>query len=91
MSILTIVTATYNRPASLRLAIRSALLQTLRDWRLIVIGDACDDRTAIVIEEFRDERITYINLPVRCGEQAERYEKSEGGEGRGKANGAGQR
>jgi hypothetical protein len=70
MSMLTIVTATYNRPASLRLAIRSALLQTLQDWRLIVVGDACDARTAAVIEEFGDERITYINLPVRCGEQA---------------------
>jgi hypothetical protein len=70
MSLLTIVLATYNRPASLRVAIRSVLLQTLQDWRLIVVGDACDDRTADVIEGFSDARISYVNLPARCGEQA---------------------
>jgi cellulose synthase/poly-beta-1,6-N-acetylglucosamine synthase-like glycosyltransferase len=34
-----IVTATYNRPAVLAFAIRSILKQDLRDWELIVVGD----------------------------------------------------
>jgi glycosyltransferase involved in cell wall biosynthesis len=67
---ITIVLATYNRPESLRVAIRSVLLQTMPDWRLLVIGDACDERTAAVVGAFADRRISYVNLPSRCGEQA---------------------
>lgn len=67
---ITIVLATYNRPESLRVAIRSVLLQTMPDWRLLVIGDACDERTAAVVGAFADKRISYVNLPSRCGEQA---------------------
>lgn len=67
---ISIVLATYNRPESLGVAIRSVLRQTVRDWRLIVVGDACDDRTAGVIADFADDRIAYVNLPSRCGEQA---------------------
>lgn len=65
-----IVLATYNRPESLRVAICSVLLQTIPDWRLLVIGDACDERTAAVVGAFADKRISYVNLPSRCGEQA---------------------
>ena len=68
--LITIVLATYNRPESLRVAIRSALRQTMPDWRLLVIGDACDERTATVVGAFADKRIAYVNLPSRCGEQA---------------------
>lgn len=68
--LITIVLATYNRPANLRLAIRSVLRQTLADWRLLVIGDACDARTAEVVTAIGDSRIGYVNLPARCGEQS---------------------
>ena len=68
--LITIVLATYNRPANLRLAIRSVLRQTVSDWRLLVIGDACDARTAEVVAAIGDSRIDYVNLPVRCGEQS---------------------
>jgi len=68
--LITIVLATYNRPASLRLAIRSVLRQTLADWRLLVIGDACDARTAEVVAAIGDSRIDFVNLPARCGEQS---------------------
>lgn len=67
---ISIVLATYNRPQSLRVAIRSVLLQTRPDWRLLVVGDACDERTAAAVGAFGDERIAYVNLPSRCGEQA---------------------
>lgn len=67
---LTIVLATYNRPDSLNVAIRSVLLQTLPDWRLLVVGDGCDERTERAVADFADARIAYVNLPSRCGEQA---------------------
>ena len=70
MAVVTIVLSTYNRPEALRVAIRSVILQTVTDWRLLVIGDCCDERTAVVVNSFADTRITYINLPARCGEQA---------------------
>jgi len=66
----TVVIATYNRPSSLRWAIESVRRQTRECWRLLVIGDACSDDTAVAVAEFNDPRIEYINLPLRHGEQA---------------------
>lgn len=68
--LVTIITATYNRPEVLRMAIESVILQTLKDWKLIVIGDNCDERTGKVIESFQNKKITYINSPERFGEQS---------------------
>jgi len=66
----TVVLATYNRPDVLRVAIRSVLRQTFKDWILVVVGDHCDPRTEQVVHSFSDERISYLNLPTRFGEQA---------------------
>lgn len=66
----TIVVATYNRPKSLRLAIASVFRQTLSDWQLLIIGDCCHPGTEESIGKFKDERIRFINLPERCGEQS---------------------
>ena len=67
---ISIVTATYNRPQWLSCAIRSVLKQTFADWELIVVGDACTDNTAEVVEGFGDERIRFLNLTRNFGEQA---------------------
>lgn len=66
----TIVLATYNRPKLLPFVIRSVLRQTFQEWRLLIIGDHCDERTQEAIEAFDDDRIFYVNLPRRCFEQA---------------------
>jgi len=66
----TIITATYNRPETLRLAIASALEQRFREFEQWVIGDACADATAAVIAEFDDPRLRYHNLPANSGNQA---------------------
>lgn len=66
----TIILATYNRPDTLRVAMQSVLLQSHPHWKLLVVGDHCDDRTRAVVEHFADPRIRYVNLPVRAGEQA---------------------
>jgi GT2 family glycosyltransferase len=66
----TIIVATYNRPDALRTAVRSALRQTFADWRMLVIGDGCDARTAETLQALGDARVAYVNLPARFGEQA---------------------
>ena len=68
--IVTIIIATYNRPDTLKAAIRSVLNQTLKNWKLLVIGDNCDDRTDMLMMEYLDPRIQYFNLPERFGEQS---------------------
>jgi GT2 family glycosyltransferase len=68
--LVSVVTATYNRSNVLRLAIESLQRQTLTDWELIVVGDACTDDTAAVVEAFDDARIQFVNLAVNTGEQS---------------------
>ena len=66
----TVVISTYNRPDVLGVAIKSVILQTFSDWKIIVIGDNSDKETEKVVASFNDPRIKYINLPFRIGEQS---------------------
>lgn len=66
----TIVIATYNRPTLLRWAIQTVLDQTMQDWILLVIGDRCEASTGDIVRSFSDDRIFYLNLGERCGEQS---------------------
>jgi glycosyltransferase involved in cell wall biosynthesis len=66
----TVIIATYNRPDTLAAAIRSVRGQTFSDWKLLVVGDNCDDTTEKTVRSFADGRISYVNLPVRFGQQA---------------------
>jgi glycosyltransferase involved in cell wall biosynthesis len=65
-----IVLAAYNRSAVMRCAIESVLRQTIADWELLVIGDACTDDSEAVSRSFGDARITFTNLPENHGEQS---------------------
>jgi len=65
-----VVIATYNRPAVLAAAIRSVLAQEFQDWELVVVGDQCDERTGRAVLEFGDPRIRYINLGFNHGDQS---------------------
>ncbi|WP_417449659.1 glycosyltransferase family 2 protein [Kordiimonas sp.] len=69
MATVTIVVATYDRPLHLKNTISSILHQTFEDWLLLVVGDACSPETQEAMEVFNDERIFYLNLAERCGEQ----------------------
>jgi glycosyltransferase involved in cell wall biosynthesis len=64
-----ILIATYNRSEVLRCAIESVLHQTILDWELWVIGDACTDDSAEVVASFSDPRIHWHNLPENSGSQ----------------------
>ena len=65
-----VVIATYDRPEMLEHCLQAVQRQTVTDWEALVIGDCCQPSTREVIEAFEDPRITYANLPARCGEQS---------------------
>lgn len=65
-----IIIATWNWSAALRLAIRSVLAQTLEDFELLVIGDGCTDNSADVVAAASDPRVSWHNLARRSGSQA---------------------
>lgn len=68
--LVSVVTATFNRCHVLRAAIASLLGQSLADWELIVVGDACSDDTAQVVASFADPRLRFVNLKENIGEQS---------------------
>jgi len=65
----TIITATYHRPDTLRLALESALAQQFADFEHWVIGDGCTDETGAVVASFGDPRLQYYNRPTNSGSQ----------------------
>lgn len=66
----TVVVATYNRPAVLAVVLRAALAHRPRVATVLVVGDSCDGRTALVCEATGDSRVHYVNLAERFGEQS---------------------
>ena len=70
MTKVTIVISTYNRPDVLSVAIKSVLLQTFSNWKILVIADNCNQETEKVVTSFNDKRIQYINLSCRVGDQS---------------------
>lgn len=48
-------------------AVRSVLMQSLRDWELIVIDDGSSDRSSAIVEGFHDERIRLIRESSSAG------------------------
>jgi glycosyltransferase involved in cell wall biosynthesis len=53
--------------ATVRAAVWSVQIQTLRDWELIVIDDGSTDQSIAIVEEFHDERIRLIREPRSAG------------------------
>lgn len=70
--LLSVVLSTYNRSNVLRYAVESVLGQSLVDWELLVVGDACSDDTDQLMQHFmeRDDRVSYYNREVNHGEQS---------------------
>ncbi|GGJ20381.1 glycosyltransferase family 2 protein [Deinococcus roseus] len=66
----TVIVATYNSATSLEFTLRSILNQTLQDFEVWVIGDACTDQTAAVVEGFGDTRLNFYNRTQNSGSQA---------------------
>ena len=66
----TVIIATFNRARLLAHAVESVRRQTLRDWELLVVGDACTDDSAAVVAAAGDPRVQFLNLPENAGEQS---------------------
>jgi glycosyltransferase involved in cell wall biosynthesis len=66
----TVIMATYNRGRFILPSVRSVLAQTMGELELLVIGDACTDDTGEVLAAIGDPRLSWINLPQRCGSQS---------------------
>jgi len=69
MPLFTVIIATYQWPEALKLAIRSVLAQSYRDFELLVVGDHCTDDSGEVVTGFKDPRVRWINLPENTGSQ----------------------
>ncbi|MDY6989123.1 MAG: glycosyltransferase [Thermodesulfobacteriota bacterium] len=67
-----VIITTYRRPGLLPRAINSALMQTWRDFELIVVDDASADDTESVVAEFDDSRMQYVRHDVNRGGPAAR-------------------
>jgi glycosyltransferase involved in cell wall biosynthesis len=60
-----VILATYNRAELLRRCITSLLLQTFKNFELLVVDDGSADNTEEVVRSFTDNRIKYIKYPHR--------------------------
>jgi glycosyltransferase involved in cell wall biosynthesis len=67
--LVTVIIPTYNRSATLSFALQSVRAQTLRDFEVLVVGDACTDDSEKVVHKFRDPRFHWINLEKNSGGQ----------------------
>jgi len=68
--VISVVTATYNRAATLPRALGSLVNQTCPDWECVVVDDGSTDETSEVIARFDDPRIRLIAHPVNRGVSA---------------------
>jgi glycosyltransferase involved in cell wall biosynthesis len=66
----TVIIATYNWSTVLPYAIGSVLAQTMSDFELLVVGDACTDDSEQVVGAVADPRVRWINLAENFGHQA---------------------
>ncbi len=65
--LVSVLIPTFNRPDLLRLAVKSVLDQTLEDLEVIVIDDASANDNRRLVEEFNDDRISYVRHDTNKG------------------------
>lgn len=64
---ISVVIPTYNRAATLKLAVDSVLNQTFQDIELLIVDDASEDDTEQVVSQMKDKRIHYIKVAHNSG------------------------
>ena len=64
MSVVEVVTPSYNKGKYISDAIQSVLSQTFKDWHYTIIENSTDDSTRAIIDSFKDPRITVIHEDV---------------------------
>jgi glycosyltransferase involved in cell wall biosynthesis len=68
--LVTVITATYNASATLRLALESVVNQDFSDFEAWIVGDACTDDSEAVVRSFGDPRLRWLNLDRNSGNQS---------------------
>jgi glycosyltransferase involved in cell wall biosynthesis len=59
----TVIISTFDWSTVLPYSIGSVLMQTFRDFELLVVGDGCSDDSGHVVNAVADARVRWINLP----------------------------
>ncbi len=72
MSKVSVIIPTYNRAKFVTKAIDSVLVQTYKDYEIIVVDDGSTDNTHEVVRSFNDPRINYIRHEENRGSGAAR-------------------
>lgn len=65
--LVSVIMSMRNSAPTVGAAIRSVLMQTLREWELIVIDDGSTDRSSDIVEGFHDGRIRLIRESSSAG------------------------
>lgn len=65
-----VVMSVFNGADYLEAAVDSILLQTFRDFEFIVVDDGSTDRSAEIIESYKDQRLILVQQENRCLERA---------------------
>jgi glycosyltransferase involved in cell wall biosynthesis len=61
---ITIVIPTYNRAHLIKDAIKSVLVQTHKDWELIIVDDGSTDEPKDIVDAFtKDDRVLFVKRP----------------------------
>lgn len=74
LPLVTILILTYNRANYLKQTIESVLVQSYRNWRLIIIDDGSTDSTESLLSALSDPRIDYIRHKENAGLYTRRVE-----------------
>jgi hypothetical protein len=70
--LISVIMPTHNRPKTVVDAINSLIVQTYRNWELIVVEDGTDCGVESLISTYGDDRICFVRHDVRRGAAAAR-------------------
>ncbi|NBT85713.1 MAG: glycosyltransferase family 2 protein [Alphaproteobacteria bacterium] len=70
--LISVILPTYNRAVDLKKAIESVLIQTYKDFELIVVDDGSSDETDELLSEIKDQRVFSIKHQINKGAAASR-------------------
>jgi glycosyltransferase involved in cell wall biosynthesis len=65
--VVSVIMSMRNGASTVGAAVRSVLMQTLRDWEMIVIDDGSSDRSSDIVEGFHDGRIRLVRESRSAG------------------------